>query len=93
MFRNSEGYADPTAGAALKHITYEESRKKRRNQARVNSTTPRNKGVRKNPRKSQRLSSARKRQHSQKKITRWVQVWPKDKAGMVYIEREMEKRK
>ena len=28
-YRNSEGYADPTAGAALAHIEYEEHLKKR----------------------------------------------------------------
>ena len=28
-YRNSEGYADPTAGAALAHIEYEERLKKR----------------------------------------------------------------
>ena len=27
MFKNSEGYADPTAGAALAHIAYEERQK------------------------------------------------------------------
>ena len=30
MFRNSEGYADPTAGKALARICAEERRKKRR---------------------------------------------------------------
>ena len=29
MFRNSEGYADPTAGLALKHIMREERRARR----------------------------------------------------------------
>ena len=29
MYRNSEGYADPTAGAALEHIMYEERQKRR----------------------------------------------------------------
>jgi len=29
MYRNSEGYADPTAGAALEHIAYEERQKRR----------------------------------------------------------------
>lgn len=30
MFWNHEGYADPTAGAAIAHITRDERRKKRR---------------------------------------------------------------
>ncbi len=29
MYNNKEGYPDPTAGAALKHIEYEECLKKR----------------------------------------------------------------
>ena len=29
MFRNSEGYPDPTAGAALAHIAYEERLKRK----------------------------------------------------------------
>ena len=29
MYRNSEGYADPTAGAALEHIANEERQKRR----------------------------------------------------------------
>ena len=30
MFRNKEGYADPTAGAALKHIAYAERIRKKK---------------------------------------------------------------
>lgn len=29
MFRNNEGYPDPTAGTALAHIAYEERRKRK----------------------------------------------------------------
>ena len=29
MFRNGEGYPDPTAGAALAHISYEERQKRK----------------------------------------------------------------
>ncbi len=29
MYKNAEGYPDPTAGAALEHIAYEEYLKKR----------------------------------------------------------------
>ena len=30
MYKNSEGYPDPTAGAALEHIEYEERLKSRK---------------------------------------------------------------
>lgn len=33
MYKNNEGYPDPTAGAALKHIEYEEHLKKRNRKA------------------------------------------------------------
>ena len=33
MYRNSEGYADPTAGAALAHIAYEERMARRQAKA------------------------------------------------------------
>lgn len=93
MFRNSEGYADPTAGAALKHISYEERQKKIVSKQRCCHAIPRNKEIGEKLRKKRRINDARQRHHSHERTTYWVQVWPKDKAGTIYIEREMEKSK
>ena len=90
-YRNSEGYADPTAGAALAHISNEERRKKKKNKQRCYHSVPYNKEIEKKLRKERRINDARQ-QHSHERTTYWVQMWPKDKAGTLYIEREMENR-
>ena len=38
-YRNSEGYPDPTAGAAIAHIAYEERQKRLLEQKKRRSTT------------------------------------------------------
>ena len=37
MFRNSEGYADPTAGLAIAHITHEECTTREKEKTRINA--------------------------------------------------------
>ena len=93
MFRNSEGYADPTAGAALKHISDEEKRKKSRNKRRYCYAAHWNKEIEEKLQKERRVNDAQLRHHTHERITYWVQMWPKEKAGTIFIEREMEKRK
>ena len=62
-YRNSEGYADPTAGAALAHISNEERRKKKKNKQRCYHSVQYNKEIEKKLRKERRINDARQ-QHS-----------------------------
>lgn len=67
MYRNSEGYADPTAGKAIARICAEERRRKRRK------------------------PSSWPNRPFQDRTTYWIQVWPKENAGTMYIENKLEK--
>lgn len=67
MYRNSEGYADPTAGKAIARICAEERRKKRRD------------------------SSSCPNLPFQNRTTYWIQVWPKDSTGKIFIDNKSEK--
>lgn len=44
-YRNSEGYADPTAGAAIAHIAYEERQQKRLEQQKKQGAAKRKKAM------------------------------------------------
>lgn len=71
MYRNSEGYADPTAGAALAHITYEERKKKSHDER-----------IKRNAGKKRATSAQRKnRCSSQKCQNHWIKVWPKEQTA------------
>ena len=67
MYRNSEGYADPTAGAALAHIAYEERKKKRRDGRIIRNTG-----------QKRATTQRKKRCSSQKSPNHWVKAWPKE---------------
>ena len=68
MYRNSEGYADPTVGAALAHIEYEERLKRRKAERR-----------RRNTEKERQDRILQNNQHSfQSSNIHWVKVWPKE---------------
>ena len=64
MFRNSEGYADPTAGLALKHIMREERRARRSVPISV-------------PMKTTRLTVNARSRGRTENCTRWVKAYPK----------------
>ena len=67
MFRNGEGYPDPTAGAALAHIAYEERLK--RKQARYSRRSL----TKKNP--SNVCHMIWVDLHNEKH--QWIKAWPK----------------
>ena len=64
MYRNSEHYADPTAGAAFAHIAYEE-RKQRRLAAQ------------KKKKAKQRRKKRAQQRETHNSTTTWVLAWPK----------------
>lgn len=78
MYRNSEGYADPTAGAALEHIAYEErkkrrlAKKKRREAARKKATAIR------------REIQPTRQNEIGNEHTAWIHVWPKECKSVNY---------
>ena len=81
MYRNSEGYADPTAGAAIEHIAYEECQKrklvkKKRREAAKKRAAAITKEMRRN-----NQNKARKERMD------WIHAWPK---GSVPVEEKME---
>ena len=71
MFRNSEVYADPTAGAALAQIAYEERMEKRR--------TERLK--RESERKRQAAIWQKNQLSSHNRQIHWIKVWPKEQSA------------
>ena len=75
MFRNLEGYPDPTAGAAMKRILYEESLARRK------AKKARRDAVRKRQAKDRR----KVRPESQNVPTHWVKAWPKENARSVNV--------
>ncbi len=77
MYRNSEGYADPTVGAALAHIAYEERRKRRtaKQQAKKRKANAQKKL------KQERKKSIRRKQTEERfRNTHWVLAWSVDPA-------------
>lgn len=70
LYRNHEQYADPTAGAALAHIAYEERLARRRiNQAKRQKEVTKAHVCRNTP-----AAKPRRKPH---KPTRWIKTWPK----------------
>ena len=91
MFRNTEGYADPTAGAALAHISYEERRKKRRNHHENHSSNEQKPVIQKNYQTGNKKSIDHQHRPVENRTIKWIQIWPKDQAGKVYVENRMRK--
>ena len=57
IYRNSEGYADPTAGAAFAHIEYEERLKKRQAKKKRREAGKKNKRAVKNRMRGRNMDS------------------------------------
>lgn len=70
MYRNHEQYADPTAGAALAHIAYEERLARRK----IKQAKERKKATKAHV---CRNTPAPKPRRKQQKPTRWIKAWPK----------------
>ena len=80
MYRNSERYADPTAGAAFAHIAYEE-RKQRRLAAekqKMAAEAAKAAALLRKKEKEKRHRAIRKQQRKARYSTQiWVKAWPK----------------
>ena len=86
MFRNSEGYADPTAGGAFAHIAYEERKQKRQAAQKQKKAAEAAAAAaalrRKEKRKQQRAIRNQQREAYYSTIT-WVKAWPKPEVEKV----------
>lgn len=78
MYRNSEGYADPTVGAALAHIAYEERLKRRKaRQQRKNAAQTAADAIKKKQKEEQQKAIRNKKRETHNSNQIWIQSWPK----------------
>ena len=69
-YRNSEGYADPTAELALEHIAYEERQKRRQAKKKQYEAAKRKEAA------IRRESRCIQKDYISKKPINWVYAWP-----------------
>lgn len=77
MFRNNEGYTDPTAGSAFAHIAYEERKQRRMavlKEKRAAEKAAAKRG--KETEKQHRVHCSNQREACYCKLT-WVRTWPR----------------
>lgn len=80
MYRNSEGYADPTAGAAFAHIAHEERIARRKAKQAKKRAKDREKAAARREKNSWQAKK-QKQQYvwsDQQKNTAWRKAWPKE---------------
>ena len=84
MFRNHEGYADPTAGSALAHVVHAERKQRKRltqNQKKAIGTAATKAAPRNSAQdEQQRLIRKQQREAYYRTLT-WEQAWPKPAAA------------
>ena len=78
MFRNGEGYFDPTAGLALSHIEYEERLKKRKAALQRQRAAEAEAAARKKKREEWQRAYRKRRDEALYKRINWVHAWPKE---------------
>lgn len=83
MYRNCEGYADPTVGRAFAHMAYEERKKRRmaaQKQKKAAAAAAAIEALKKTESEKQlRLIRKKQRKAYYDSLT-WVKVWPKSEA-------------
>lgn len=81
MYRNSEHYADPTAGAAFAHIAYEE-RKQRRMAAQKQKRADKAAAAAAAQRKKEKAMQSREIRNRMREAyydtLTWVKAWPRE---------------
>ena len=87
MYRNSEGYADPTAGAALAHIAYEERKQKRlikQKQKKATEEAASIAALRKKEQEKHRRAIRNQQRKTDYSTQTWVKGWPKEQSSESY---------
>ena len=89
MYRNSEGYADPTAGAAFAHIAYEERKQRRlaaQKQKKAAEAAAAAASHRKKAKSKEQKAIRNQQREAYYSTLTWVKAWPKpeviEKIGM-----------
>ena len=80
MFRNSEGYADPTAGGAFAHIAYEERKQKRQaaqKQKKAAEAAAAAAALRKKEKRKQQRAIRNQQREAYYSTLTWVKAWPR----------------
>ena len=77
MYRNSEHYADPTAGAAFAHIAYEERKQRRLAAQKKKKAAKTAAALRKKEKAKQRRKMRAQEREAHYNTMVWVQAWPK----------------
>lgn len=77
MFRNSEGYADPTAGGAFAHIAYEERKQRRLAAQKQKKAAEAAAALRKKEKEKQRRAIRNQQREAYYSTLTWVKAWPK----------------
>ena len=80
MFRNSEGYADPTAGGAFARMAYEERKQKRlavQKQKKAAEAAAAAAALRKKEKEKQRRAIRNQQREAYYSTLTWVKAWPK----------------
>ena len=77
MYRNSERYADPTAGAAFAHIAYEERKQRRLAAQKKKKAAEAAAAIRKKEKAKQRRKKRAQQRETHNSTTTWVLAWPK----------------
>lgn len=80
MYRNSERYADPTAGAAFAHIAYEERKQRRlaaQKQKRADEAVAAAAAHRKKEKVMQSKEIRNRKREAYYSTLTWVKAWPR----------------
>lgn len=80
MYRNSERYADPTAGAAFAHIAYEERKQRRlaaQKQKRADEAAAAAAAQRKKKKTMHSREIRNRKREAYYNTLTWVKAWPK----------------
>ena len=77
LYRNSEHYADPTAGAAFAHIAYEERKQRRLAAQKKKKAAEAVAEIRKKEKAKQRRKKRAQQRETHNSTTTWVLAWPK----------------
>ena len=77
MYRNCEGYADPTVGRAFAHMAYEERKKRRMAAQEQKKAAEAVAAIRKKEKAKQRRKKRAQQRETHNSTTTWVLAWPK----------------
>lgn len=75
MYRNSEGYADPTAGRAFAHIEYETRRRRRKEKQKHDAMFQNHLSAKKSRRKQKHKKMSREYWENWGKHLHWTLAW------------------